>query len=56
MVPTGGLVRLSGDPAVYGTQFTVPVNMASATPAAMKSDIPLPMPHFETTSSIRNTR
>ena len=35
-----------------GFQFSAPVNSACATPAAMNSDIPLPIPHFDTTSSI----
>ena len=54
MVPVGG----EFGPVVpgAGSQFRVPVKSAWLTPAAMKSEIPLPMPHLETTSSIRNTR
>ncbi len=39
-----------------GTQLSVPWTICCETPAAMNSEIPLPIPHFETTSSIRKTR
>ena len=56
MVPAGGL--LSDVAALSSTayQLSVPVNIACATPAAMNSDMPLPMPHLDITSSKRNMR
>lgn len=36
-------------------QLKVPVKSACATPAAMKSEIPEPIPHLEMSSSMRNT-
>ena len=40
MVPAGGLLVLTGRLPSTGFQFTVPVNMACATPAAMNSEMP----------------
>ena len=42
---------MSADMSI-GFQFRAPVNSAWATPAAMNSEIPLPIPHLDTTSSI----
>ena len=56
IVPLGGFVCEIGSAGFWGTQLSVPCTICCETPAAMKSEIPLPIPHFETTSSIRNTR
>ena len=54
MVPPGGFSKLMAELMSIGFQLRAPVNSACATPAAMNSEIPLPIPHFDTTSSIRN--
>ena len=47
---------LSGEPWTTGSGDSVPTNVDCATPAAMNSEIPLPIPHLLTNSSSRNTK
>ena len=48
-VPDGTSLELPG----AGSQFKVPVKIACDTPAAMNKEIPDPIPHLETLSSIK---
>src|SRR5580693_5307844 len=56
IVPDGGFVVLSGSTCDAGSQLNVPWTICWLTPAAMNSEIPEPIPHLETISSIRKTR
>src|SRR5580658_2326752 len=56
IVPDGGFVWLRGSAEEAGNQLNVPWMICWLTPAAMNREIPEPIPHFETISSIRKTR
>jgi len=49
------LAKEGFDKLLGGGKVNNPVNIACDTPAAMNNDIPEPIPHFEISSSMKNT-